>query len=332
MCGISAAYNVKNAPERAIKILLGQESRGTDASGVAFIKNKKLNIIKRAEKASDFYRNHCPKERSSIIAIAHNRAASSNIPEKDKDKEAHPFINESKEFCIVHNGSVREDDVLRSLFTNVLGHDFSSGVDSEVYLHMLEEILIRCKDRSDAIYRLFENISGNLLILFKDGELWGIPNTDSFVVAMVDDTVYIASEIDAIKEILPTSEDEEIKVWKIEHARTTTSDQLVRIRMDKNKKTELTMFGTWTPLKVIGEWFGLRKIRCDFCGDHTLCEKHRIGANERDRCYKCFKAGKENIIGFRQPTTLLEDNMEELFQMKLKQFMHIVRVLTISTK
>jgi len=229
-----------------------------------------------------------------MIAVAHNRAASSNLPERDKDKEAHPFINETEDFVIVHNGGVANDTVLRNFMEGILGHKFSSGVDSEVYLHIIEELLLRYKNRNEAIKELFKLATGNLLILFKDGSLYGIPGNSFFYVSLCDNTVFISSEVNGLKEVIEDFED--IAIWKLKWSQM--DDQLVRIYM-KDGLVQVELFGDWEEIPIHESWIGSVERMCDFCKKyHQVCEEVEINGESYDRCLTCFKNG---IIKPKEP-------------------------------
>jgi len=288
LCGIAAGYNIPNAPEIATRILLGQDDRGTDATGVAFIKNGKISVVKKAVTPIEFYNSDdCPKDKDSIIAIAHNRAASSNIKDKSKDIESHPYLSEDGSLTICHNGSVPDDDTIRNLLENILGHKFESRVDSEVYLHLLEEAMKNSTTRNEAIKKMFEYVRGNLLILFNDGTLYGVPSTSFFIVAICDNQGYIASEVKALTGIIPS--DKEVTLFKRDFKK---DDQLVKFSIEDGN-TKLELFGTWSEVKTVGNWIPNGEIKCDFCNSYQWCEKYYLNSVPYDRCIECFKAGKK---------------------------------------
>jgi len=285
MCGISACYNSSNAIRKAFNILLKQEERGTDATGIAFIKDNKIEVIKKAIKPSEFKKIIDSIDDSSVyVAIGHNRQATSNLKEKHNDKEAHPFLSESGEFAIVHNGTVSNYSVIKQLL-ELLGHKFTSGVDSEVYVHILEEILSKTRNREKALNKFYSMTDGNLLILFKDGTLYGLP-AKSFYVLIKDNMVLISS----IGEVLLKSGTDKFKLLKPEVGR---NNQALKLQL-RNKKVKLWIYGDWKKEEIeIPEGFVInRHITCDFCRQPGYCEKVTINQREYDRCIKCFMEKK----------------------------------------
>jgi len=112
------------------KGLIETQIRGTDATGY-YAPN--LGIVKEAITATEFVK------RGRVIAelanerfvLGHDRAASSNTtPEsRTKDINAHPF--ESKDWIIIHNGTVRMPKIANYKYT-------SEDVDSEVILSYIQ--------------------------------------------------------------------------------------------------------------------------------------------------------------------------------------------------
>lgn len=290
MCGIVGIYNIKNAIDIATKILVLQDIRGKDSTGIAYIKRNKLKVQKKAIAPIDFYKE--VNRENTLFLIGHNRNATTNITEKDKDKEAHPFISENKEFAIVHNGHIIGHDTLRESL-ELLGHNFESGgVDSEVLVHFLEELLSRYK-REEAMKRFFSFLEGeNVLVLFKDKILYGFPGNSFFKILLLPETkgVVISSTEEGLKGILDMFKDNVIYYFYPEFNK---DNQMIRISLDENKNPNLTLWGDFN--KIIfkeGSYLYSKEVLCDFCRTRGRCEVIKIGDKEYDRCYKCYKEGK----------------------------------------
>jgi len=283
MCGISAAYNVENSPMRILDILLAQQSRGRDATGIAYIDPcNNLKVIKKAISPEDFEKkfSRILEKIPSTISIGHNRMASVNVQEKTKDKEAHPFLSEDKSFALVHNGTLSNYSLMFTLL-DILGHKRSSGVDSEVFVHILEELLIRTKTRDEAIKKLASVSDGNILILFNDGTLYGIPE-HSFYIAISGRELYIASEEDSFINLL--SKDKNFKLLK------PSLDSIVKIYQADNK-VKIKLWGDWKESVLSeGTWIYNRTTSCDFCQSTGVpCEDYKINNNSYDRCLECYR-------------------------------------------
>jgi hypothetical protein len=289
MCGIVGIYNLRNAIEIASRILVGQENRGTDSTGLAYIKRRKIIIQKKAIPPSEFYK--IVKREYTKFLIGHNRNATTNISEKDQDKEAHPFISENKEFAIVHNGHITNYEKIKSIL-ELFSHKFESGVDSEVLVHLLEELLSKF-ERDEAIYRFFKFVDGeNILVLFKDKELYGFPGNTFFKVLILPETesIIIASSLEGLYEFVNYT-----KINKIYYLspKYSYNNQMIKITL-KGNKTKVTLWGDWNKNILKDNTFIARKeIMCDFCRTSSvLCEKIEINGKTYDRCYNCYKENK----------------------------------------
>lgn len=287
MCGISAIIGSKNAPLLVTDILIEQASRGRDATGIAWINSLgNLEVLKGAISPIEFKDKYEKRIKviGSTISVGHNRAATSNLMEKQKDSEAHPFISENKDFVLLQNGSVSNNEQLQVLLEG-FGHKFSSKIDSEVLLHILEEFISRNKTREEAITKFNEIVSGNVIVLFKDGEIFGFPSSTSFNIIKTQYCWIIASEV---KPVIDT-----LKKYSIEmNSLYTPSDDADFVRIsDKDNAIRCYFHGKWDqmPFKE-GTWIYDHKTMCDFCGTSSVpCESIKIQGSDKDRCIECYK-------------------------------------------
>ena len=286
MCGITGLYNIEGALLKALDILEAQEKRGRDATGVAYLSQGELVVRKQAIDPKAFkerYSRVFSKLEDVRIVIGHNRLASTNLAEAKMNKEAHPFMSEDGSFALVHNGTMAGYEFLRSLLIEK-GHKFSSGVDSEVFVHILEELLEVYKDKDKAMESFHKYSEGNILILFKTGELYGLPG-HSFVLMKSGDGYIIASEVASL---LQFANDKEAKVLIPEEDST-----LLKIFME-NGTPKAKMWGKWNEEYLKYEdWRAYSKTSCDFCDQYQVwCEKIKVEGEDYDRCLKCYKANK----------------------------------------
>lgn len=288
MCGIVLCYNVANSIDIATKIIVAQESRGTDSTGVAFITNKGIKVVKKALTPTQFS-NALKVKSKSKFCLGHNRNATTNVSEKDKDREAHPFVSEGKNFAICHNGHIMYHESLRK-YLQLFGHAFTTGgVDSEVLVHFLEELLAKFP-RDQAMSRFFHIAEGeNILVLFSDKEVYGFPGNTEFKVARGSDSVVITSSFDGLKPYLESVKE------NIEglYPSTTGNNQMIKIFMDTDKKIHIKLFGDWKERVFKYDKFTINGIvMCDFCKEMKETEKFEVEGRDYDRCIKCYKEGK----------------------------------------
>ena len=136
MCGIVAYVGDKEAYPILIKGLKRLEYRGYDSSGVALINNASVNIYKKQGKVVELESFAKDENTSSSIGIGHTRWATHGAP---NDENAHPHYSKSKKLAIIHNGIIENYASLKKELIQ-RGHEFSSDTDTEVLIHLIEDI------------------------------------------------------------------------------------------------------------------------------------------------------------------------------------------------
>lgn len=135
MCGIVAYIGQREAYPIIIKGLQRLEYRGYDSAGVALL-NGTLNVYKKAGKVSDLAEFVKGKNLSGTVGMGHTRWATHGEP---NDRNAHPHFSQSGEFAIIHNGIIENYSSIKAALTKQ-GHQFVSDTDTEVLIHLIEEI------------------------------------------------------------------------------------------------------------------------------------------------------------------------------------------------
>jgi glucosamine--fructose-6-phosphate aminotransferase (isomerizing) len=135
MCGIVAYIGYRQACPIIIKGLKRLEYRGYDSAGIALI-NGGLNVYKKKGKVSELEKFLEGKDLSSTIGMGHTRWATHGEP---NDRNAHPHYSNSKGIAIIHNGIIENYDSLKKDL-QMRGHTFHSDTDSEVFIHLIEDV------------------------------------------------------------------------------------------------------------------------------------------------------------------------------------------------
>ena len=136
MCGIVAYLGKQDACSIILKGLKRLEYRGYDSAGICLGSNNELKIIKSQGKVSDLEEKIGELQFKSNIGIGHTRWATHGSP---NDINAHPHTSGDGRFSIVHNGIIENYATLRSALLSK-GHKFISETDTEVLIHLIEEI------------------------------------------------------------------------------------------------------------------------------------------------------------------------------------------------
>ena len=135
MCGIVAYIGKKQAYPILIKGLQRLEYRGYDSSGVALL-NDELHVYKKKGKVSELLEFAKGKDVSANIGIGHTRWATHGKPD---DLNAHPHLSGNGRLVLVHNGIIENYAVLKAALQR-LGHTFKSETDTEILVHLIEEL------------------------------------------------------------------------------------------------------------------------------------------------------------------------------------------------
>ncbi|MBA3647507.1 MAG: glutamine--fructose-6-phosphate transaminase (isomerizing) [Chitinophagales bacterium] len=135
MCGIVGYIGNKQAFPILMKGLHRLEYRGYDSAGVALI-NGDIKIYKKAGKVSTLAEFCQDKDTEGTIGIGHTRWATHGEP---NDINAHPHFSEKENLAIIHNGIIENYAPLKEELLQ-RGHHFKSETDTEVLIHLIEDI------------------------------------------------------------------------------------------------------------------------------------------------------------------------------------------------
>lgn len=137
MCGIVGYIGYREAYPIIISGLKRLEYRGYDSAGVA-LENSDLHIYKKAGKVSALEEFVKDKDLTGKIGMGHTRWATHGIP---SDRNSHPHTSDSHKLCIIHNGIIENYSSLKEEMIK-RGHHFSSDTDTEVLIHLVEDIQV----------------------------------------------------------------------------------------------------------------------------------------------------------------------------------------------
>ena len=136
MCGIVGYLGNKQAYPILIKGLHRLEYRGYDSAGFAIGLENKINICKQMGKVSDLEDFAKSENTNGYIGIGHTRWATHGIPNK---LNSHPHKSGDNSLALIHNGIIENYASLKKALIKK-GHTFKSETDTEVLVHLIEEI------------------------------------------------------------------------------------------------------------------------------------------------------------------------------------------------
>ncbi|MEI6488499.1 MAG: glutamine--fructose-6-phosphate transaminase (isomerizing) [Bacteroidota bacterium] len=214
MCGIVAYLGNKQAYPILIKGLHRLEYRGYDSAGVAMLYNDEMNVYKCKGKVQDLTNFIGDKNTQGTIGIGHTRWATHGVP---NDVNAHPQYSASKNMVMIHNGIIENYGPLKEELKK-RGHVFMSDTDTEVLIHLIEDIFQKEQVRlGEAVRIALNQVVGaySIVILSKENpnELFAAKKGSPMVIGIGVDEFFIASDATPIVEYTKNvvyMEDEEI--------------------------------------------------------------------------------------------------------------------------
>lgn len=137
MCGIVAYIGKKEAFPIILKGLKRLEYRGYDSAGIALLNGGEINVYKKQGKVSNLEDYTKDSNRKGYMGIGHTRWATHGLP---NDTNSHPHYSNDGKLAVIHNGIIENYDVLKKELIN-RGYDFVSETDTEVLVHLIDDIL-----------------------------------------------------------------------------------------------------------------------------------------------------------------------------------------------
>jgi len=219
MCGIVGYIGERQTYPILIKGLRRLEYRGYDSAGVAMIAtDKNLNVFKCKGKVSDLEKFTEGKDKSGNIGIGHTRWATHGEP---NDVNAHPHYSQSGDIVLLHNGIIENYASIKENLEK-RGHTFRSQTDTEVLVHLIEEI--KEKDNiklSYAVIAALKQVVGAYAILVMDknnpNELVAAKKGSPLVIGVGEEEFFVASDASPIVEYTKNVvylEDEQVAIIK----------------------------------------------------------------------------------------------------------------------
>ncbi len=153
MCGIVAYVGDQQAAPILIKGLKRLEYRGYDSSGIAILDKSKIKIYKKAGKVDAMEKLALSSDHEGSVGIGHTRWATHGEP---NDENAHPHFGQNELLALVHNGIIENYAAIKAQLQSK-GHVFHSQTDTEVLVHLIEDIYTHEKVSFDEAVRLALN-------------------------------------------------------------------------------------------------------------------------------------------------------------------------------
>lgn len=233
MCGIVGYIGNRDAYPIIIKGLHRLEYRGYDSAGVALLDpEKELNIYKKAGKVSNLEDFISEKNHSGKIGMGHTRWATHGAP---NDKNSHPHQSGDENLAIIHNGIIENYGPLKEELM-ARGHQFKSDTDTEVLIHLIEDIQKEANlDLREAVRVALNEVVGAyaIVIMSKNDpdQLIAARKGSPMVIGVGDREYFVASDATPIVEYTKNViylNDNEIAYLKRDEILIKTIDNIVQ--------------------------------------------------------------------------------------------------------
>ncbi|HPE97404.1 MAG TPA: glutamine--fructose-6-phosphate transaminase (isomerizing), partial [Chitinophagales bacterium] len=248
MCGIVAYLGHRDAYPVIIKGLHRLEYRGYDSAGIALL-NGDMRIFKCAGKVSELEALAEGKNTGGTVGIGHTRWATHGEP---NTRNAHPHVSNRQKLAIIHNGIIEN---YASLKTELLkrGHVFESDTDTEVLIHLIEDIEEKeSVDLAEAVRIALTQVVGAYAIVIASEEnpdlLIAARKSSPLVLGIGDNEYFVASDatplIEYTKEVVYLNDEEiaivergkELVIKNLENEEATPYIQELQLQLDMIEK------------------------------------------------------------------------------------------------
>tara|TARA_B110000483_G_scaffold42641_1_gene53079 strand:+ start:63913 stop:65751 length:1839 start_codon:yes stop_codon:yes gene_type:complete len=200
MCGIVAYIGSREAYPILIKGLERLEYRGYDSAGVALLQSE-IKVFKKSGKVQELKDYASKYDTSGNIGIGHTRWATHGEP---NEVNAHPHFSSDNKIALIHNGIIENYAVLKEELVK-RGYEFHSETDTEVLVHLIEEVQKNTKlSLFDAVRVALNEVTGAyaIVVLSEDNpqQLIAARKGSPLVIGMGKDEFFVASDATPIIE------------------------------------------------------------------------------------------------------------------------------------
>lgn len=228
MCGVFAYSGKKNTAAKIIlEGLKTLEYRGYDSWGIAVQNSDRISLEKHVGKIGST-KIHLQK---SVVGIGHTRWATHGGVTVEN---AHPHLDCSKTMALLHNGIIENFAEIKK---SLRKHTFHSETDTEVIIHLIEELRERYSFRK-SVQKAFLQMKGlNALVVLDNstGEIIAVKNGSPLVVGIGKGEYFIASDITGI---LPYTKD---VIFLKDNEMVHISSTLAQIQLPSGKEIKPTI-------------------------------------------------------------------------------------------
>ena len=203
MCGIIGYIGHKKASPILLNGLLRLEYRGYDSAGISTVEKNGLSIMKDKGRVKNLYNLDGIDDLTGTIGIAHTRWATHGKPSKEN---AHPHLDNSDSFAVVHNGIIENYNELKKFLADN-GYTFRSQTDSELIPNLIHYYYSKDEQNDDqkvlrAVQKTCMDLKGSFALQviskFMPDNMIVIRKDSPLVIGKGDGENYVSSDIPTI--------------------------------------------------------------------------------------------------------------------------------------
>lgn len=203
MCGIIGYIGHKKASPILLNGLLRLEYRGYDSAGISTVEKNGLSIMKDKGRVKNLYNLDGIDDLTGTIGIAHTRWATHGKPSKEN---AHPHLDNSDSFAVVHNGIIENYNELKKFLADN-GYTFRSQTDSELIPNLIHYYYSKDEQNDNqkvlrAVQKTCMNLKGSFALQviskFMPDNMIVIRKDSPLVIGKGDGENYVSSDIPTI--------------------------------------------------------------------------------------------------------------------------------------
>lgn len=196
MCGIVGYIGRHQATPFLLEGLSKLEYRGYDSAGIAVYHDGKIDVEKCVGRLDALRQKLIGHEPVGTVGIGHTRWATHGKP---SDINAHPHVDDTGMFAVVHNGIIENYMPLKQELVKK-GHHFKSQTDTEVVPHLMAEYYNG--DFEATVRKVLSIIKGSYSLVFlcakEPDKIICAKKNNPLVIGLGKGENYIASDIPAI--------------------------------------------------------------------------------------------------------------------------------------
>lgn len=198
MCGIVGYVGHANASDILLGGLRRVEYRGYDSAGMAVLNGHGLELRRAVGPVAELSEQLRQRPLTGHIGIAHTRWATHGRP---AERNAHPQLDQSGRFALVHNGVIENHDAIRHCLRDK-GIEFCSETDTEVLVQLIGYLYQQNGNVLESFREAIREVRGTFGLALLSSEtpdvIYAARRSSSIVLGIGDDETLVGSDVSAI--------------------------------------------------------------------------------------------------------------------------------------